>query len=148
MNKIFPKSYSDYPGSTREYLLDCIIFYKRKTETKVKDSIYFVKTYPTLVGTYATVTALYAMLYLGEKRSYNKARKQVLATLKDKKRKRIIELLKEVNKMKKSQTNVEMTQKMKPGLINEDIRTMNDKLENIDHDIQELTKKIQSELKN
>ena len=88
------------------------------------------------------------MLYLGEKRKYTKTKKLVLATLKDKKRKRIIELIKEVNKMKKSQTNIERVKTLPKGLINEDIRTMNDKLENLDQDIEELTKKIQNELKN
>ena len=158
MNKILSKSFVDYPGSTGEYFLDCMIYYKRKIETRIKNSIYFVKTYPTLVGTYASVTrkkkkknnsliiliVIYTMLYLGEKRKYTKTKKLVLATLKDKKRKRIIELIKEVNKMKKSQTNIERVKTLPKGLINEDIRTMNDKLENLDQDIEELKKKIKN----
>jgi transposase len=85
--------------------------------------------------------------YITEKRSLNKVRKQAVELLKEKKRKRIVELIKEVGRMKESKSNLDVINKIPKGLKDEDIRTMTDKIENLDEDIENLTNKIREELR-
>ncbi|KAL9651499.1 hypothetical protein ABK040_001445 [Willaertia magna] len=92
----------EYKGTRFEYIQDCYTYYKTVFEKHVVDKVIYVsKTYPTVVLSYGILFGVLGGLYFRTTYRLNKFYKLVKSKEEDIRKKRVFELVKEANQIKR-----------------------------------------------